>query len=48
VVVALDSGQAKEKVKQYLRAAGRDDDARGRVSTVDIGNAAIRDLPLIP
>ena len=47
VVVALDSGQAKEKVKQHLRAAGRDDDARGQVFTVDIGNAAIRDLPVI-
>lgn len=47
VVLARDADQAKAKVKQHLRAAGREDDARGQVHAVDVGNAIMLELPLI-
>lgn len=46
-VVALDAGDAMEKVKQHLRDAGREEDADGEVYTMDMGSAAMRELPLI-
>jgi len=47
MVVAMDTGEAKKKVKQHLRACGREDDARGEVYTIEMGSAVMRDLPLI-
>ena len=47
IVIAVSAGQAKEKVKQHLRDAGHGEDARGKVDAVDVGNAALRDLPVI-
>lgn len=47
LVVARDAVQAKEKLKQHLLASGREEAARERVVTVDVGNAAVRDLPVI-
>lgn len=47
LVVATDTAQAKEKVKQHLLTAGREEAARGRVVTIDVDNAATRDLPII-
>lgn len=47
LVVARDTVQAKEKVKRHLLASGREEAARERVITVDVGNAAVRDLPVI-
>jgi hypothetical protein len=47
LVVARDAVQAKEKVKQHLLAAGDKEASRVEVHTVDVGNTASTDLPLI-
>ncbi|MBV8635962.1 MAG: BrnA antitoxin family protein [Burkholderiaceae bacterium] len=45
LVLAKDSIQAKDKMKQHLRETGRS--ARGRI-VVDLAFGASKDLPLIP
>lgn len=47
LVVAADEGQAEEKVKRYLMQLGREEEARGQVVTVDVGNARMADLEII-
>lgn len=47
LVVAIDGGQARTKVKNHLLRLGREDAARGYVYTVEIGNARMADLELI-
>lgn len=45
LVLAKDSIQAKDKMKQHLRETGRS--ARGRI-IVDLANSISKELPLIP
>ena len=47
LVVALNDREAVRKVRQHLRDAGWDDEARSEVYAVDMGSAVIRELPLI-
>jgi uncharacterized protein (DUF4415 family) len=47
LVMAVNDGQAKEKVKQYLIERGMPDLARGHVHTVDVGNARPANLEVI-
>lgn len=47
LVVAVDAGAAREKLKHHLQERGMVEAARGKVYTVDVGNARMSDLEVI-